>query len=62
MAGAAPVEIAGMTGGGPGIAIDPCQDLEASALEPEGQAATPREKIENTGRTPLLQPGNFRPD
>ena len=60
--GAALVEIAGMTGGGLRVGIETCQDREASALQPERQAATPREEIEDPGHTPLLQPGNLRPD
>src|SRR5690606_21165036 len=54
VAGAARVEIASMTRRGLRIGIETCKDCKAGALQPEGQAATPREKIENPGHTPLL--------
>jgi hypothetical protein len=48
------VEILGMTGRGLRIGIQTCQDREAGALQPEWQAATPCEKIEDPGHTSFL--------
>ena len=44
------------------IGIDTREDLKSSALEPEGQAATPCENIEDPRCAPLLQSGKLTPD